>query len=186
MLNKKDGNLKRRLKCENENLVINFHKDNKRKDDLHSHCRSCGKQIQREYPMKSRKKRNKFVKNRIKTDDKFRLIVYTRKRIYKSLKSMTKRLSTRKILGIDIDAYKNWLEFQTTLEMNWGNIDIDHVKPICMFDVSEDEELREAFTWKNTQPLLKQDLQQKGTKFNFLIYQLQFIRAYQFSKLNEE
>ena len=61
--------------------------------------------------------------------------------------------------------------------MNWSNIEIDRVKPICMFDVSKDEELKEGFNWKNTQPLLKQDHQLKGTKFNFLDYQLHFITA---------
>ena len=55
-----------------------------------------------------------------------------------------------------------------------------------MFDVSKDGELKEAFNWKNTQPLLKRDHLQKGTKFNFLDYRLQFIKAYQFIKLNEE
>ena len=48
-----------------------------------------------------------------------------------------------------------------TPDMNWSNIEIDHVKPICMFDVSKDDELKKAFSWKNTQPLLKHDHQQK-------------------------
>ena len=43
--------------------------------------------------------------------------------------------------------------------MNWDNIEIDHVKPIYMFDVAEDDQLKEAFCWKNTQPILKQDHQ---------------------------
>ena len=55
-----------------------------------------------------------------------------------------------------------------TPEINWNIIEMDHVKAICLFDVSEDEELREAFSWKNTQPLLKHDHQKKGTKFKFL------------------
>ena len=55
-----------------------------------------------------------------------------------------------------------------------------------MFDISKDGELTEAFCWKNTQPLLKHDHQLKGIKFIFLDYQLQFIKAYQFLKLNEE
>ena len=75
---------------------------------------------------------------------------------------------------------------QTTPETNWSNIEIDHVKVICFFDVSRDEKLAEAFNWKNTQPLLKHDYQKKGTKFNFLDCQLQFIKAYHFIKLNEE
>ena len=68
--------------------------------------------------------------------------------------------------------------------MNWTNIEIDHIKPICMFDISKDKELKEALSWKNIQPLLKQDHRQKGIKVNFLYYQLQFIKAYQFLKLN--
>ena len=87
---------------------------------------------------------------------------------------------------MDFDTYKKWLEFQFTPEMNWQIIEIDHVKPIFVFDVSKDEELKEAFSWKNTQPLLIKDHQQKGTKFNFLDYQLQFIKAYQFIKVKDQ
>ena len=63
---------------------------------------------------------------------------------------------------------------------------MDHVKPIVPFDKSKDEELREAFNWKNTQPFLKDDILQKGRKINLLDYRLQFIKAYHFIKLNEE
>ena len=70
--------------------------------------------------------------------------------------------------------------------MNWLNIDIDDVKPICLFDVYKDKELKEEFSWKNTQPLLKQDHQHKGTEYNFLDYQIQFIKTYQLLKLLEE
>ena len=128
----------------------------------------------------------KYVKNRIKTDVNFRLIVYVRTRIYESLKGMIKQSSSRVLLGINIDTYRKWIEFQFTPEINWSNIEIDHVKPICMFDVSKDEELREASNWKNTQPLLKEVHQHKGIKYNFLDYQLQFIKAYLFIKLNAE
>ena len=99
---------------------------------------------------------------------------------------MTKQSSSINIFGIDVDTYRKWIEWQFTPEMNWSNIEIDHVKPICMFDVSDDGQLNEAFSWKNTQPLLKEVHSQKGIKFNLLDYQLQFIRAYKFIKLNEE
>ena len=75
---------------------------------------------------------------------------------------------------------------QFTPEMNWSNTEVDHVKLICMFDKSKDEELKEAFSWEITQPLLKQVYLHKRTKFNFPDHQLQFIKAYQFLKLNEE
>ena len=99
---------------------------------------------------------------------------------------MTKQSSTKDILGIDINLYRKWIECQMTPEMNWINIEIDHVKAISLFDISDDHQLKEAFIWRNTQPLLKKDHQQKGIKFIVLDYQLQFIKAYQFLKLNEE
>ena len=70
--------------------------------------------------------------------------------------------------------------------MTWDIIESVHVKAVCVFDVSKEEELKEAFSGKNTLPLLKHNHQQKGTKFNFLDYQLQFMKSYQFLNLNEE
>ena len=127
-----------------------------------------------------------FLNNRYKTDNNFRLISKTRSRIRTALQRKTKSSSTINILGIDLDTYRNGIEFQMTPDMTWDNIKIDHNNAICFFDVAKDEELREAFNWKYTQTLLKQDHRQKGSKFNFLDYQLQFIKAYQFLKLNEK
>ena len=70
--------------------------------------------------------------------------------------------------------------------MNWSNTEVDHVKPICMFDLSDNEQLKGAFNWRNTQPLIKENLKQKGIKYNFLEYRLKFLRYYQFLKLNEQ
>ena len=52
-----------------------------------------------------------------------------------------------------------------------------------MFDVSEDEQLGETFDWENAKPLLKKGHSQRGAKLNFLDYQSQFLKAYQFIKL---
>ena len=136
------------------------------------------------YNEQNRERRNTYLKNKRETDVNFRLTSNTRNRIYKSLKGMMKQFTTKEILSIDIDLHKKWLEFQFTPEMKWSNIEIDHVKPICTFDVSKDEKVREAFDWKNSQPLLKEVHKQKGIEYNFLDYQLQFIKAYQSLKLN--
>ena len=53
-------------------------------------------------------------------------------------------------------------------------------------DVSNEDELFKAFNWRKTQPLLKKDNLRKGSKYNELDYQLQFIKAYEFLKLNGE
>ena len=51
--------------------------------------------------------------------------------------------------------------------MNWANTEIDHVKAISMFIISDDVELKLAFNWKNTQSLFKVVHSQKEVEFNF-------------------
>ena len=97
------------------------------------------------YNEQNKERRNKYLKNKRETDVNFRLISNTRSRVYKSPKSMTKQSSTKDILGIDFNLYRKWIESQTTPEMNWTNIELDHIKLIFMFDVSKDDELREEF-----------------------------------------
>ena len=198
--------VKKCSKCEKEFPKSNFHRNTKTSDGFNPQFKLCGKKYYQEnlleikkyylynrdrkkdYYLKNRDKintrMNEYVENRIKTDVIFRLIRNTRRRIHHALNGESKSSSTKEILGIDVDSYKKWIELQFTPEMNWENIEIDHVKPICLFDVTEDDEAKEAFCWKSTQPLLNQDHQKKCTKFNFLDYQLQFIKAYQFIKLN--
>ena len=73
-----------------------------------------------------------------------------------------KSSSTLDISGVDFATYRRWIEFQMTPDMKWKNIDIDHVRHVSSFEVSEDEQVKETFDWKNTQPLLEEVHQQKG------------------------
>ena len=140
--------------------------------------------------MKNRDKfsiqQNEYIKNRLKTDVNFRLTHNTRRRMHHAPNGKSKSSSTIEILGIDIETYRRWIEWQKTPEMNCKNIEIDHVRPVSSFDMSDDEQLKEAFNWRNTQPLLKEIHKQKGIKFNFLVYRLQSIKSYQFLRLNDQ
>ena len=185
--------LRKCCRCQIIQDIESFSKGRKSKDGLHSLCKFCLKDYFfknldkiRKYNERNRERRNTYLKNKRETDVNFRLISKTRNRIYKSSKCMTKSSSAKDILGIDIETYKRRIKFQMTPEMNWTNIELDLVKPICMFDVSDDEQLKETFNWRNTQPLSKKEHQQKGTKFNFLDYQLHSVEAYQFIKLNDQ
>ena len=192
-------------KCSNCGIVSlksNFHKRSKSSDGLQPQCKNCILKKQKQYDIENRDKKreyqlknreqinsrmNWYIKNRIKTDVNFRLIHNTRRRIHHALNGKTKSSSTRDILGIDIETYKKWIKWQMTPDMTWDNIEIDHVKPICLFDISDDEQLKEAFKGRrNTQPLSKEIHRQKGIKFNVLDYQNQFIKAYQFLELNDQ
>ena len=87
-----------------------------------------------------KKKVYDYFKNKRKSDPSFKLISNMRSRLGHALRGNIKPASTKDILGIDIETYKQWILFQMTSDMNWSNIHLDHVKAICLFDVSKDEE----------------------------------------------
>ena len=124
-------------KCKTISSKCNFYKDITKIGGYRPECINCTKQ----YRYDNREKRNMYLKNRRKMDLKFKLICNTRRRIHRALKGKSKSSSTKDILGIEIDTFRKWIEFQMTPEMNWSNIEIDHVKAICMFDVTKDDEL---------------------------------------------
>ena len=72
-------------------------------------------------------------------------------------------------MRLDIDTYRKWKDFQMTSEMNWKNIEIDHVKPISSYDAFKDEKMRKAFNWINTQHLLKKFIFKKDLNLIFSI-----------------
>ena len=200
--------MKRSSKCEIECLKSNYHKNKDMSDNLHSQCISCGRIFYNEILVKikqyywdngNRKKEyylkncdkisirhNEYIKNRLKTDVHFRSFHNTRRRIHHALNGKLKSSSTMDILGIGFIVFRKWIEIQMTPDMNWKSIDIDHVEPFSAFDTCDEEQSKEAFNWKNTQPLLEKVHQQKGVKFNLLDYRLQLIKAYQLLKLNEK
>ena len=70
---------------------------------------------------------------------------------------MTNFPSTKDFLGFDIDTFRRLIEYQSSPETVWSIIQSDHVRPISSFDISNTKELKEAFGWRNAQPLLKQE-----------------------------
>ena len=70
-----------------------------------------------------------------------------------------KKDSTSDIIGCSIPFYKNWLEFQFDKNMNWTNHGtywhIDHVKPCASFNLLDDNEIKQCFSWKNARPIEK-------------------------------
>ena len=152
--------VKKCSKCGIITLKSNFRKNKLTKDGLFSQCKSCVIQKQKIYDSENREKVLNRIKdyllknhdkiiarkricsnNKYKTDINFRLICKTRSRIRQALKGKSKSSSTRNILGIDINTHKRWIEWQMTPDMTWDNIEIDHVKAICLFDLSKEEDL---------------------------------------------
>lgn len=86
-----------------------------------------------------------------------------RKRVYKSkhffrVEQNVKRGKSLILLGCSIDFFKNHIEKQFEPGMTWENRapngwHIDHIKPLEKFDLTNENQIKEAFNFKNTRPL---------------------------------
>ena len=99
-------------------------------------------------------------KRKYKEDIQFNLNIKTRRRIWSALKYAGAKKSEKTIdlLGCSFEEYKEYIESLFVDGMGWdnvssGEIHIDHIIPICSFDLTNPKELAMAFNYKNTQPL---------------------------------
>ena len=101
-------------------------------------------------------------------DVSFCLFRITRCRIRQASQGLSKS-SAKDVLGIDIANYPESISFQMTPDVNWSIVEIDHGILISSMDLSRKEELREAFNWRNTQPLGKMPINIKELRLFALI-----------------
>ena len=123
-------------------LKSNFYEDITKLNGYRTDRKICTNQ----YLYENRERKNLRERKRKATDAIYHLIRNTSCRVHHALNGRIKTSSTKKILRIDFESYKKWIEFRMTPEMNWSNIEIDQVKPLCMFDVSKNEQLKGAFS----------------------------------------
>jgi hypothetical protein len=58
------------------------------------------------------------------------------------------------------------IQKQLTEQMKLEGYEIDHIKPICKFNLKDPEELKQCTHWTNLRPLLKKDNRNKGGKWS--------------------
>jgi hypothetical protein len=129
---------------------------------------------EREYDHKRRNSEHRqdymrgYYLDRRKADIQFRLAGNLRSRLNQAIKSNQKAGSAIRDLGCSIEQLKCWLMYQFQLGMNWENYgewEIDHVKPLSSFDLTDREQLLEAVNWYNLQPLWEPDNIRKGNRY---------------------
>lgn len=109
------------------------------------------------------------TKERYKNDLKFKLRCSLRTRLGTALKrkGIRKHKKTLKLLGCTLDQLKEHLEKRFTEGMTWenhGEWHIDHIRPLCTFDLTVPEELEKAAHFSNLQPLWAIDNLRKGPR----------------------
>ena len=96
----------------------------------------------------------------------FKLAKNLRNRLRKALLKQValKNDTTESLLGISYSEFINYIEFLMSDDMNWGNIELDRVRPLSSFDLSDIEQLKEAAHYTNIQPILTKDNRSKNNR----------------------
>jgi len=124
----------------------------------------------RENLEKINERRAKYERERYKNDENFRILKLLRSRLRKSLKSQSAKKSkgTLELTGCSIDKLWEHLEKQFKDGMtrqNQGEWHIDHIKPCSLFDLTDPEQQKECFNYKNLQPLWAEENLSKRAKW---------------------
>lgn len=126
----------------------------------------------RDYVEKNRSAVNRqkaaYAKNRRRSDPTFRLLQYSRTRVYLAVKGVKKSARTGQLLGCTISELRAHLESKFRPGMTWENYGpvwhVDHVRPCASFDLLDPAQQRECFHYTNLQPLFAEENLRKGAK----------------------
>lgn len=112
---------------------------------------------QRKYYEEHREKINKALVEKRLTDVEFKLKYYLRTRLRCAIKGNYKSGSAVKDLGCPIEFLKDYIAAQFYDDMtwdNWGPVwELDHIKELHTFDLTDREQFLKANNYTNLQPL---------------------------------
>lgn len=106
-----------------------------------------------------------WQKRRLQDNVEFKIAANLRSRLSKALVRKTKKGSAVRDLGCSVAFLRQHLEAQFQPGMTWENYGewhIDHIKPLCNFDLTNREELKKATHYSNLQPLWAKENQSKN------------------------
>ena len=110
-------------------------------------CISC-------YPDFLREQKNAWCKKESETNINYRL----KKSLASRLRNvLNKNDTTMNYIGCNIQYLREWFEFNFTENMSWDNYgsfwSIDHIIPVCKFDLTNEIEKLQCWNWSNLMPV---------------------------------
>lgn len=121
--------------------------------------------LQSDWAKNNRDHINAKYNERMKTDFCFKMIKTCQTHLRNNIK---KKYSTMKYFSCDIDLFVKWMEYcfadGMTMENHGLCWHLDHVIPVTLFDLENQEELRLCFHYLNYMPLLAKDNISKQNK----------------------
>jgi len=169
--NVKNGTCK---ECRRKWFIERRKNDYERVKEIESKSRLKRREEEKIRSKKNRRRQYLYKVKRLKTDPVYKLKnnlssqvrgAFTKKGVCKSKKSM-------ELLGCDIETAKKHIESLFTEGMTWENHGlygwhIDHIIPIDFFDLTNEEEQKKCFNYKNLQPLWADDNIHKSNKLDW-------------------
>ena len=131
------------------------------------------KQYNKKYRLGHKEHRNQHQRERKKNDPNFKLAMSISSRMTAALKGISKSASTMELLGCTREEFwthleKSFYDCRITGEemtrFNHGKWHVDHIIPCASFDLTDPEQQRICFNWKNYQPLWALDNMLKGAR----------------------
>lgn len=123
----------------------------------------------RKWMKKNSDQQNEYRRDRYKNDPEYKLRMILRSRHTKALKRNIKNSSVKNLLGCTVPELKRHIEGQFKEGMSWDNWSyfgwhIDHIIPICSFNLSDPKQVKRAFHYTNLQPLWREQNMTKSHK----------------------
>jgi len=169
--NDREKHLTRSKAWRDENVEYNRERNKKWLQENEDRRKAYKKQYRKENRDSINAYKREQLRRNLK-DPLFRLEVNLRKRLRKAvhrikdsifIESYTQK--SRELVGCSLEFLKTYLECKFTEGMSWDNYGewhIDHIRPVCSFDLSQDMEIKECFHYTNLQPLWAEDNVKKG------------------------
>jgi hypothetical protein len=184
-----DGISKKCSDCLETKYLNCFYKHSRYKDGHRNQCIECHSSRWKKYYNNGY---DKVLKEKLLNDAVYKLKQNQRTYLHQQLRKqgLKKNANTKDYIGCSADHLKRWLTFQFETGMSWENKrwHVDHVIPVSLFNLNNEDERQMAFHWTNLQPLSQSDNQIKYNKFipvqycNSLIAVCRFIRQH---KIND-
>lgn len=126
-----------------------------------------------EYGKKKRAEKREYLrkynKDRCERDVEYKLLKRLRFRIWLAVSTNGKSKKTIDLVGCSIPELKSHLESKFVDGMSWDNYGewhIDHIRPCASFDMSDHEQQKLCFNYKNLQPMWGLENISKGGKWD--------------------
>ncbi len=170
----KDGLHRYCKECKKKDSKGEYNKDKekhlKRTKKYQEDNRNYFRQKSKDHYHNNKEYYRKWNQNKSANDPVFRLKHSINSNININLKKylQTKTDLSMNYLGITLSEYVQYMEKQFDENMNWDNYgsywEIDHIKPIDSFDLTDEKQIYECFNYLNTRPLYWKHNKEKSNK----------------------